>query len=101
MAFGYFEALIRTGDSLRVQSEIVRLKSMNNLLNAMGHEPDVYDDFVDETLSLLERTRVDLDMHEHNERNLLASFNDTVIASAVITHFRVCTATSLPLRMIP
>ena len=84
-----------------MQTEIVRLKSLNNLLNAMGHDPDVYEDFVEETLTLLERTRVDLDMHEHNERNLLASFNDTGITGAVITHFRVRTAARLPLRVVP
>lgn len=81
--------MIRTGDSLRVQSEIVRLKSMNNLLNIMGHHPEMYEDFVDETLNLLERTRVDMDMMKDNERMLLASFNDAGIAGAVITHFRV------------
>lgn len=89
LAFGYFEALVRTGDSLRVQSEIVRLKSLNNLLNAVGHESDLYEDFVEETLGLLERTRVDMDMMKDNERMLLASFNDAGIAAAVITHFRV------------
>lgn len=93
LAFGYFEALIRTGDSLRVQSEIVRLKSMNNLLNAMGHDPEVYEDFVEDTLALLERTRVDMDMMKDNERMLLASFNDAGIAGGIITHFRVCIMT--------
>lgn len=68
---------------------------MNNLLNAMGHDPEVYEDFVEDTLVLLERTRVDLDMHEDNERNLLASFNDAGIVAAVITHFRVRMVTSM------
>jgi hypothetical protein len=63
---------------------------MNNLLNAMGHDPEVYEDFVEETLGLLERTRVDMDMMKDNESMLLASFNDAGIAGAVITHFRVC-----------
>ena len=67
---------------------------MNNLLNAVGHDKDVYEDFVEETLGLLERSRVDLDVHEENERNLLASFNDAGIVGAVITHFRVCISIS-------
>ena len=87
LAFGYFEALIRTGDSARVQSEAVRLKSMNNLLSVLRQDADIFEDFVQETLDLLERTRVD--MNEDHGRNLLASFNDDGICAAVITHFRV------------
>jgi len=68
---------------------------MNNLLNAMGRDPEVYEDFVEETLNLLERTRVDMDMMKDNESMLLASFNDAGIAGAVITHFRVCIVTLL------
>ena len=87
LAYGYFEALSRTGDAGRIQSEMVRLKSLNNLLNAMGHNPTIYEDFVDETLNLLERTRVE------GGAMLLPSFNDSGTAAAIITHFRV----SLPL----
>ncbi|KAL8816544.1 MAG: hypothetical protein Q9191_008310 [Dirinaria sp. TL-2023a] len=87
LAFGYFEALIRTGDSARVQAEAVRLKSMNNLLSVLRQDAEIYEDFVQETLDLLERTRVD--MNEDHGRNLLASFNDDGISAAVITHFRI------------
>lgn len=90
LAFGYFEALIRTGDSARVQAEAVRLKSMNNLLSVLRQDAEIYEDFVQETLDLLERTRVD--MNEDHGRNLLASFNDDGISAAVITHFRLITS---------
>ena len=88
LAYGYFEALLRANDAMRIQSEIVRLKSLNNLLNAVGNDPMLYEDFVQETLDLLERTRVDLACVE-NEAMLLASFNDAGITSSIITHFRV------------
>lgn len=90
LAFGYFEALIRTGDSARVQAEAVRLKSMNNLLSVLRQDADIYEEFVQETLDLLERTRVD--MNEDDGRNLLASFNDDGISAAVITHFKLITS---------
>ena len=88
LAYGYFEALLRANDAMRIQSEIVRLKSLNNLLNAVGNDPMLYEDFVQETFDLLERTRVDLPCVE-NEAMLLASFNDAGITSSIITHFRV------------
>ena len=88
LAYGYFEALLCAGDPVRIQSEIVRLKSLNNLLNAVGNDPMLYDDFVDETLQLLEQTRVDLPCVDDGAM-LLASFNDGGITGAIITHFRV------------
>ena len=60
---------------------------MNNLLSVLRQDAGIYEDFVQETLDLLERTRVD--MNEDDGRNLLASFNDDGISAAVITHFRV------------
>lgn len=88
LAYGYFEALLRAGDAMRIQSEIVRLKSLNNLLNAVGNDPMLYEDFVQETLDLLERTSVDLPCVDDGAM-LLASFNDAGITAAIITHFRV------------
>ncbi len=62
---------------------------MNNLLKGQGLDVEVYEDFVQETLDLLDRTRVDMDRSDVNGMNLLASFNDESITNAVITHFRV------------
>ena len=88
LAYGYFEALSRTRDPERIQSEIVRLKSLNNLLTTLGHDPTIYEDFVDETFGLLERTRAELPSLDCGEM-LLSSFNNGDIAAAIITHFRV------------
>ena len=73
---------------MRIQSEIVRLKSLNNLLNAVGNDPMLYEDFVQETFDLLERTSADLPCPDDGAM-LLASFNDAGITSSIITHFRV------------
>ena len=75
---------------------MVRLKSLNNLLNAEGHDPSIYEDFVFETFNLLERTRAELPSLDAGQM-LLSSFNDRDIAPAIITHFRV----SLPLSTLP
>ena len=71
---------------------MVRLKSLNNLLNAVGHTPTIYEDFVEVTFNLLERTREELPSLDGGAM-LLSSFNDHNTAAAIITHFRV----SLPL----
>ena len=88
LAYGYFEALLRAGNAMRIQSEIVRLKSLNNLLNAVGNDPMLYEDFVQETIDLLERTGADLPCVDDGAM-LLASFNDVGVTSSIITHFRV------------
>ena len=97
LAYGYFEALLRAEDPIRIQSEIVRLKSMNNLLNLVGNDPMLYEDFVQETFDLLERTRADLPCVDGGAM-LLASFNDVGITSSIITHFRVSQASTLTVR---
>ncbi|KAL8794738.1 MAG: hypothetical protein Q9195_002692 [Heterodermia aff. obscurata] len=91
LAYGYFEALSRTGDPERIQSEMIRLKSLNNLLNTMGHDPTIYEDFVDETFTLLERTRTEVPSLDGGAM-LLSSFNDPNIAAPIITHFRLITS---------
>lgn len=60
---------------------------MNNILNVVCPDPDILEDFVQATLELLERTRID--MNEDNGRDLLASFNDDEIANGIVYHFRV------------
>lgn len=97
LAYGYFEALLRAGDPMRIQAEMVRLKSMNNLLNAVGNDHLLYGDFVQETLDLLERTRADLPCVDDGAM-LLASFNDMSITASIITHFRVSQAYILTMR---
>ena len=86
--FGYFEALLRLGDPMKVLAEESRLKSLNNLLNAVGFQEDLYEDFVDETLSLLRETATSIPCQD-NGAALLSSFNDAGVSNAIITHFRV------------
>lgn len=88
LAFGYFEALLHSADPSRVLGEVARLKSLNNLLDSVGYQHDIYEDFVDETFHLLNQTAAILPNHD-NGAALLASFNQQNICDAIIMHFRV------------
>lgn len=90
LAFGYFEVLYRATSRERIEREAARLKSYNTLLNRVGYDQDLYIDFVQETLDLLDRTAASLGRQDDDgEQKLLASFNDEGISNSIITHFRV------------
>lgn len=88
LAYGYFEVLLRTTNRERIDRESARLKSYNTLLDSVGYDQDLYIDFVQETLDLLEQTAASLGRQD-GEQKLLASFNDDGISNSIITHFRV------------
>lgn len=90
LAFGYFETLLRSGNRGRILEEQTRLKSLNNLLNRVGFDKDVYEDFFDETFNLLGEL-ASLTPAPVAASTLLERFNDDAVSSAIITHFRVCT----------
>lgn len=88
LAFGYFEILLRTANRDKIERELARLKSYASLLSSAGYDPDLYADFVEETLELLDRTAASLGCQD-GEQKLLASFNNEGVSNSIITHFRV------------
>ena len=76
------------GDPAKVQSEIERLRSLNNMLDATGQESFMYEDWVEETLNLLEQTAT-IPSPQQNEVALLKAFNNADTANAITQHFRV------------
>ncbi|KAL9591549.1 MAG: hypothetical protein Q9179_007611 [Wetmoreana sp. 5 TL-2023] len=88
LAFGYFEALLHSGEPSRVFAEVARLTSLNNLLDTVGYPRDIYEDFVDETLQLLKRTATMTSDHDAAAA-LLTSFTQQGVCNAIIMHFRV------------
>lgn len=86
MAFGYMELLVRLGDRQKFFEEIARLQSLNNLLNDMGYDETVYEDFVNVTTELLR----DLANAADPGSMLLERFNDAETSNAIIVHLRVC-----------
>jgi ubiquitin thioesterase protein OTUB1 len=94
VAFSYFETLLRIGDRQKFLEEETRLNSLQNTLKDIGFQEHLYEDFVDETLSLLRETAVASD----NGAALLQVFNDYSRSQSIITFLKVGTYVSL-LRM--
>lgn len=90
VAFAYFETLLRLGDRDRIAAEEARLKSLNNLLNSVGFQEHLYEDFVDATITLLREISASIPCHDDGA-TLWASFNDPDVSNGIITHFRVST----------
>ncbi|KAI9701722.1 MAG: hypothetical protein M1820_006350 [Bogoriella megaspora] len=98
IGFAYFEALIRTGQPGKLQTEVARLKSFQNILGAAGFELHLYEDFADELYDLLRRI-ADL-LSQRNDGNsttdihatLLAAFNDESAQASIITFLRILTS---------
>ncbi|MCJ1459299.1 hypothetical protein MMC28_009676 [Mycoblastus sanguinarius] len=88
LAFGYFEALLRQGDSSKILAEAARLKSFNTLLDSMGWNEEFYEDFVHETLELLKKTATSID----DGTLILDRFNDQAKCSAITYHFKLITS---------
>lgn len=91
IAFTYFETLIRLGDANRFEDEKARLMSMNNLLNSVGFQEDIYIEFADECFGLLQKLAVSL--RDGTAANaLLDTFNDLSESMAIITYFKLLTS---------
>lgn len=88
IAFCYFETLLRLGDRNRIIAEETRLKSLNNLLNSLGFQEHLYEDFVETTLDLLRQISASIPVQDDGAA-LLAAFNEPEISNGIITHFRV------------
>lgn len=69
-------------------AEETRLKSLNNLLNSLGFQEHLYEDFVESTLDLLRQISASIP-NQDDDAALLAAFNDPEISNGIITHFRV------------
>ncbi|KAF2433008.1 cysteine proteinase [Tothia fuscella] len=88
VAFGYFETLMRIGDSQKFREEETRLKSMCNILNAAGHQEHLYEDFADDTIELLRETASASD----GGAALLQTFNDSNRSMSIITYLKLLTS---------
>jgi ubiquitin thioesterase protein OTUB1 len=78
---------MRIGDKQKFTIEEVRLKSMQNLLREIGFQEHLYEDFVEETLEMLQEASSATD----NGVGLLAAFNDFSRSQSIITYLKVRT----------
>lgn len=102
MAFGYFETLFARRDSVHVQHELSRIKSLNSLLDQVGQEEHLYEMFVDATEEAFQKTIAAIQNGDQDETFLVNAFNDEFRSSAIVTHFRVrCSPNSQRSRLTP
>ncbi|KAI4207390.1 MAG: hypothetical protein LQ348_000576 [Seirophora lacunosa] len=91
LAFGYFEALLHSVDPQAPLAQIARLTSLNNLLDSVGYQRDIYEDFAEETIQLLKHIASTTPNHDDGAA-LLSSFNDPNVCNGIIMHFRLITS---------
>jgi ubiquitin thioesterase protein OTUB1 len=89
VAFGYFESLFNLHNLIHAQSELVRIKGLNSLLDQVGHQEHLYEIFVDATESVFEQVCEAIQAGVRDDSFLKDLFNEEFNSSAVITHFRV------------
>ncbi|KAI4258908.1 MAG: hypothetical protein LQ352_001021 [Teloschistes flavicans] len=90
VAFGYFEALLHSSDPNRALAEVARLKSLNNLLDSVGYDRIIYEDFVDETLTMLQL--IPTLPTQDDGTALLEALDRPGVWDAIIAHFRFVTS---------
>jgi ubiquitin thioesterase protein OTUB1 len=92
VAFGYFETLFALRDTLRIETEIRRIKSLTTLLERVGLSDSIYEIFVDATEDVLNRIHAAIQSGAQDESFLVEAFNEGYSSDAIITHFRILTS---------
>jgi ubiquitin thioesterase protein OTUB1 len=96
IGFGYFETLVKSGSKARIDAERQRLEGLNSLIeNVGGFSPYVSQDFVDETLALLEKMASLVGHQEQAMTELREAFNTPSISDSVMYHFRMLASSYL------
>ncbi|KAL4942217.1 hypothetical protein BDV06DRAFT_235557 [Aspergillus oleicola] len=92
VAFGYFENLFNLRDPLRVHRELLRIKSLNALLDQVGQDETMYEFFVDATEKVFLSIVRAIEQGDRDDSFLVDLFNQEYDSSAVLTHFRLLTS---------
>ncbi|KAB8077141.1 cysteine proteinase [Aspergillus leporis] len=92
VAFGYFENLFNLRDTLRVHRELARIKSLNVLLDQVGHEEHLYEIFVDATEVIFSEILDAIQNGVRDDSFLVDAFNNEYNSNGTITHFRLLTS---------
>ncbi|KAL2868441.1 OTU family ubiquitin thioesterase [Aspergillus lucknowensis] len=92
VAFGYFENLFNLRDPLQAHRELVRIKSLNHLLDQVGQQEHLYEIFVDATEEVFGQITGAIERGERDDSFLAELFNDEYNSNAIITHFRLLTS---------
>lgn len=96
IGFGYFETLIKCGNKALVDSERRRFVLLNDYIERIGGMPSmVLQDFVDETLALLDKLARLIDNQEQAAAELFEAFNTQDISNSILYHFRLLASSFL------
>ncbi|KIN07608.1 hypothetical protein OIDMADRAFT_108384 [Oidiodendron maius Zn] len=89
--FSYFETLLALRDAARLEEEIARLTSLNNLITTVGGvEEWLFEDMVAETISLLRDLVTTMQSSpDAAEQLLLQRFNNPEVSNAIVYHLRM------------
>lgn len=72
-----------------MQSELLRIKSLNVLLDQVGQQEHLYEIFVDETEEVFSQITEAIQNGVQDDSFLVDAFNSEYNSNAIITHFRV------------
>ncbi|OJJ34172.1 hypothetical protein ASPWEDRAFT_173594 [Aspergillus wentii DTO 134E9] len=92
VAFGYFENLFNLRDTLQIHRELLRIKSMNTLLDQVGQQEHLYEIFVDATEEVFNQISEAIESGVRDDSFLVEAFNNEYNSNAIITHFRLLTS---------
>jgi ubiquitin thioesterase protein OTUB1 len=88
---------LRIGDKHKFAEEETRLKSLDNILNQVGFQEYLYEQFAEDTYELLRDTAATIGL-ANGGALLLAAFNDDTRSKSIITYFKACPSLSTALR---
>jgi len=96
IVFGYMETLIKGGSKAHFDAERQRIEQLNSLLETIGgFSAYMCQDFVDETLALMQKLADHVGNRELAMTELREAFNTPDISNAVLYHFRLLASSYL------
>ncbi|KAI5842311.1 peptidase C65 Otubain-domain-containing protein [Tricharina praecox] len=91
LAFGFFELLLRNGDQNSLGMEHARIASLSGLMESVGFQSYIYEDFAEATFSLF-TTLNSGNISPSDDAPLVSTFNDPSISDSIVTHFKFLTS---------
>ncbi|CUS07556.1 unnamed protein product [Tuber aestivum] len=99
VAFGFFELLLKTGDSNHIGMQYARIASLNGLMMLAGLQPFIYEDFAEVTFELLGAIDSSPAIDTPCDVSMIADrFNNQDVSDAIITHFKFLTSSWMKTR---
>lgn len=79
---------MRSGDQNALGMEHARIASLNGLMESVGFQAYIYEDFAEATFNLF-TTLSSSNISPSDDSPLVNTFNDPGISDSIVTHFKV------------